>query len=74
MKQNDGVRWSRWNERLNDERVGGRSKLKEREDKVWSIGWNPCAVRARVCSSVERGAAMIYDSRSSKRDENDQTV
>lgn len=30
---------------------------------------------ARVCSSAEeRGAAMIYDSRLSKRDENDQTI
>lgn len=37
MKQNDSVCWSRWNEWLNNE--GGRSKLKEREDKVWSIGY-----------------------------------
>lgn len=53
---------------------GGEVSWRKERTKSGRLDGYPCAVRARVCSSVERGAAMIYDSRSSKRDENDQTV
>lgn len=57
-------------ERMVEQRRGGEVEGKRGQSLVDWI-----RVYARVCSSAEeRGAAMIYDSRLSKRDENDQTI